>query len=89
MSDRNFDLSRFEVQGSTGLDCFLPPEPQIVTPTSRIRVASIQDLSSFTRLSTDDLIHKSNKDLWSICRNNDGSMYVERKFDDNGSPLKA
>jgi hypothetical protein len=90
MSNRNFDLSRFEVQGSTGLDAFFSREPEIVTPTPhRVRVASIRDLSPFIRLSNDELIHKAERDLWSIKREPSGSMYVERMFDDNGSPLKV
>lgn len=91
MSDnRNFDLGGFEVQGSTGLDAFLQREPAIITPNpSRLRVASIGDLSGFTRLSADTLIHKADRDLWAIRRQSDGSMFVERQFDDNGSPLKV
>ncbi len=87
MSNRNFDLSGFEVQGSTGLDAFFSREPEIVTP-ARIKVASIRDLSPFVRLSNDELIHKAERDLWSIKREPNGSMFVERMFDDNGSPLK-
>jgi hypothetical protein len=87
MSSRNFDLSAFEVQGSTGLDAFFSREPEIVTPT-RVRVASIRDLNPFTRLSADELVHKADRDLWTIKRQSDGAMFVERMFDDNGSPLK-
>lgn len=90
MSNRNFDLSGFEVQGSTGLDAFFSREPEIVTPAkSRVKVASIRDLSPFIRLSNDELIHKAERDLWSIKREPNGSMFVERMFDDNGSPLKV
>jgi hypothetical protein len=90
MSSRDFDLSGFEVQGSTGLDAFFSREPEIVSPTpTRVKVASIRDLSPFIRLSNDELIHKSERDLWSIRREPSGGMYVERMFDDNGSPLKV
>lgn len=86
---RNFDLSTFEVQGSTGLDALFEREPQMVTPTKgRLRVASLQDLTPFQRLSAETLIHKSEKDLWAIKRQGDGSMVIERMFDDNGAPLK-
>jgi hypothetical protein len=88
MSDRDFDISTFEVQPSTGLDCFLARNANLVTPL-RKKVASIQDLSSFIRLSTDELIHKSTRDLWTIRRQGDGGMFVERTFDDSGAPLKA
>lgn len=91
MSDyRNFDLGGFEVQGSFGLDSFLEREPNIVTPSKGMRrVASIQDLNGFIRLSNDTLIHKAERDLWTISRQSDGSMFVQRMFNDNGEPLKA
>jgi hypothetical protein len=88
MSDLDFDISKFEVQPSTGLDCFLARNASMVTPTRR-KVASIQDLSSFVRLSADELVHKSTRDLWTIRRQGDGGLFVERTFDDNGAPLKA
>jgi len=88
MSDLDFDISTFEVQPSTGLDCFLSRNAHMVTPL-RKKVASIQDLSAFTRLSADELIHKSTKDLWNIRRQGDGGFFVERAFDDTGAPLKA
>jgi len=91
MSDqRNFDLGGFQVQGSTGLDAFFAREPSIVTPSKGMRrVASLQDLNGFVRLSADTLVHKADRDLWAIKRQSDGSMYVERMFDDNGTPLKV
>ena len=88
MSDRDFDISTFEVQPSTGLDCFLARNATMVTPI-RKKVASIQDLGPFVRLSADELVHKSTRDLWTIRRQGDGGLFVERTFDDNGSPLKA
>lgn len=88
MSELDFDLSAFEVQPSTGLDCFLSRNASMVTPL-RKKVSSIQDLSPFTRLSADELVHKSTKDLWTIRRQGDGGLFVERTFDDTGAPLKA
>ena len=88
MADQDFDLSRFEVQPSTGLDCFLARNANLVTPL-RQKVASIKDLSAFVRLSADELVHKSTRDLWTIRRQGDGGMFVERTFDDTGAPLKA
>ena len=91
MSSRNFDLSKFEVQGSTGFDAFFARDPVMVTPTksARMRVASIQDLIPFTRISSETLIHKSERDLWSISRDATGGLYIERQFDDSGAPLKV
>lgn len=88
MASHKFDLGSVQVQGSFGMDSFLAREPQIVTPTSRRKVASLVDLTPFMRLSTDTLIHKAQKDLWAIRREADGSMFIERMFDDNGNPLK-
>jgi hypothetical protein len=86
---KDFDIgSMFQVQGSYGLDSFFAREPQMITPSGRRKVGSLQDLSSFIRLSNDTLIHKSEKDLWAIKREADGSMIIERQFDDNGKPLR-
>jgi hypothetical protein len=92
MSDpRNFDLSTFQVQGSAGMDAYFKRDASLVTPISKgmKRVASLQDLSGFTRLSNETLIHKSTQDLWAIRREPSGSLFVERMFDDHGGPLKA
>lgn len=85
---KDFDLSTFEVQAASGLDALFEREPQMVTPKNRIRLASVQDLKPYQRLSTETLIHKSEKDLWAIKRQGDGSMFIERMFDDNGKPLR-
>ena len=53
-----------------------------------IRVASLGDLSGFLRLSSDLLVHKSSKDLWSVSKTADG-FTVNRLFDDDGKPIKA
>lgn len=90
MSLKPFDLGKIEVQGAAGMDAFFAREPQHVTPTgSRIRVASIQQLAGFVRLGAETLIHRSDKDLWAISKDADGSMVIERMFDDNGEPLKG
>lgn len=86
---KNFDLGQFQVQGATGFDAFFSREgAQIVTPTHRRKVASIQDLKEFIRVGADQLVHKSERDLWSIKKEGDGSLSIERQFDDNGQPLK-
>jgi len=89
MAGPKFDISEMEVTGSTGIDALLSREPQMVTPTSRVRVASLQQLAGFHRLSADTLIHKSDRDLWSIRKDADGSLTIERMFDDNGKPIKG
>lgn len=89
MSDKKFDLSKMEVTGSTGIDALFAREPQMITPRTRVRVASLQQLDGFQRLSADTLIHKSDRDLWSIRKDADGALMIERMFDDNGEPLKG
>jgi len=88
----DFDLSKFQVSESTGIDALFKREAQLVTPTKlqrRIQIASLGDLSPFLRLSAETLIHRSERDLWSLKKESDGKYYVERLFDDNGEPLKG
>ena len=87
----DFDFSQFETSGASGIDALFQREASLVTPTpnSRRRVASLQDLKPFARVSVDQLIHKSDRDLWAITKESDGKMYIERLFDDNGEPLKG
>jgi hypothetical protein len=82
----NFDLSKFEVQSSVGIDALFKREP---SKPKRKKIASLNDLTGFIRLSNDTLIHKADRDLWAIQKQPDGTMYVERMFDDDGSPLKV
>jgi hypothetical protein len=86
-----FDFSDFETSGASGLDALFTREPQLVSQvkTGRRKVASLGDISSFIRLSSEQLIHKSQRDLWSLKREADGSYFIERLFDDNGEPLKG
>lgn len=87
-----FDLGQMEVSGATGLDSLFEREPAMVKPlekSARTRVASVGQLRGYTRLSAETLIHKSDRDLWSIQKEADGQFYIERLFDDNGNPLKG
>jgi len=89
---KGFDLSGLEVSGATGLDALFEREPHIVKPhqkSGRTKVASVGQLDGFMRLSAETLIHKSNRDLWSLKKEADGQYYIERLFDDNGEPLKG
>lgn len=85
----SFDLGKFEVTGSSGIDALFARAPEMVTPRTRVRVASLQQLDGFIRLSADTLINKSDRDLWSIRKDAEGGMTIERMFDDNGTPLKG
>lgn len=88
MSD--FDLGNMQMSGASGLDALFQREPQMVNPpkTARMRVASCAQLKGFTRLSAETLIHKSDRDLWAIKAEGD-QFFIERLFDDNGTPLKG
>jgi hypothetical protein len=62
---------------------------RIASGVTRIRVASLGDISSFLKVADGTLVHKSTNDLWSFAKDADGGLVVERLFDDNGSPLKG
>ena len=86
-----FDLGKLEVSGSPGLDALFEREHTLLRPHQRsgkVRVASVSQLQPFTRLSAETLIHKSDRDLWTLRKEADGQFYIERLFDDTGEPLK-
>jgi hypothetical protein len=87
MSD--FDLGKIQVTGSVGIDACFEQNPEMVRPhRMRRRVASLQDLTGFTRVSADTLVHRSQKELWSLQKDGD-KFFIERLFDDNGQPVKG
>lgn len=57
--------------------------------TGRTKVASLDQLNGFIRTAEDQLIHKSDRDLWSLRKDAQGDFYVERMFDETGAPLKG
>ena len=88
-----FDLASIEVTNS-GLDAFLAEsQGQTVAvrqaASSRVRVASLQQLQGFVRTAEDMLVHKSNRDLWALRQDQSGEFYIERMFDAQGAPLKG
>ncbi len=87
----DYDLGQIQTSGASGLDALFEREPQLVTANKpkKMRVASLTQLVGFQRISADTLIHKSDRDLWSLKKEGDGKFYIERLFDDNGSPLKG
>ena len=97
----DFDLGSLECSNG-GLDAFFGDNPEVVSPlgvettpprvkvaSGRTKVASLDQLSGFIRTAEDMLIHKSDRDLWSLRKDADGSFYVERMFDETGAPLKG
>ena len=91
MSD--FDLGDLQMSGETGLDALFQREAHIISPqkmsASRKKVASLSDINNFVRLSSETLVHKSDRDLWALKKEADGSYFIERLFDDNGEPIKG
>ncbi len=93
----NYKLEAIESGGMAGLDAFFESEPQVVSPVgqaktasapTRVKVASLDQLQGFQRLSSETLINKSTKDLWAI--QSDGENYfIERLFQDDGTPIKG
>lgn len=62
--------------------------PSTKTASTQRRVASLGDLEGFLKVSSDTLVHKATRDLWSLKQ--DGSDFIiERLFQDNGEPLKV
>jgi hypothetical protein len=90
---QDYDIGQVEVSGASGLDALFTREANLVRPlkmaSGRTKIASMSDLKPFMRLSSDTLIHKSDRELWSLKKEADGSFFVERLFDDNGDPLKG
>jgi len=82
----DFNLGHIEVSGATGIDALFRREKR--TP-KRVKVATLRDLHPFLRLSSDTLIHKSDRDLWALKKEGNGDYFIERLFDDNGEPLKG
>jgi len=87
----DFDLAQMEVSGATGMDALFKREEHLLTPypKGRVKVATIKDLHQFVRLSSDTLIHKSDRDLWALKKEGEGGYFIERLFDDNGEPLRG
>jgi hypothetical protein len=77
-----------DLPGLDALYAGYQPPPKVNTATRKV-VASMSDLRTFTRISSETLVHKSNNDLWSLRKEADGKFYIERLFDDNGEPLKG
>jgi hypothetical protein len=71
---------------TTSFDSFLGA-PCVTSIRRRVKVATIPDLNGFRRVSADTLVNLASRDLWGI-RRDGGDLYIERLFQDNGSPLK-
>lgn len=96
---KDYNLGEVQTGGGNGMDAFFASEPTIVTPTSgatktaaskpmRTKVGSLQQLQGFQRISAETLVNRSTQDLWAIRKEADG-FYIERLFNDDGTPLKG
>ena len=68
-----------------------PMGPRVMKATQapvRTKVATLQQLDGFHRLSAETLVHKSTNDLWTL-RKEGEEYYIERLFQNNGTPLKG
>lgn len=54
----------------------------------RTKVASLQQLDGFQRVSAETLVHRSTNDLWTL-RKEGEDYFIERLFQDNGLPVKG
>lgn len=49
---------------------------------SFVKISSFDLDNDFMKLGDDQLIHKSNKDLWKMYKNKNGEIYIQRLFED-------
>jgi hypothetical protein len=90
MMATDFDFSSFSFGPDSemvGMDTALITPSEVRNVHSR-RIASLQDLNGFVRVSSETLVHKSEKDLWVIKKDKTGFV-IERLFDETGEPLKG
>lgn len=65
---------------TSGIDSFLG---------EKMKVASLDDLFKFARISDTTLVHKAEKDLWRISEDDKGQVAIERLFDpESKEPLR-
>ena len=97
MTYRDFDLGQIQT-GASGIDGVFETDPALVSPqgapvpelkqATMVRVGSVQQLQPFTRISAETLVNKATNDLWALKKDTDG-YFIQRLFEDDGSPLKG
>lgn len=92
MSPVDFDYSDFSFNAGGEAE-ICPMDLALVTPKQasvqrKIRVASLEELKSFTRVANETLVHKIDRDLWTI-KAEGGGLVIERMFDETGEPIKG
>lgn len=71
----------FDFDSGSSIDDFFKSD------SSRKRVASVSDLSSFMFLSSDKLVHLAQKDFWHLGYDEEG-FFIERLVEDEKGPVK-
>lgn len=59
-----------------------------ITPTGKVRVASLDQLVGMSRVSADVLVRHAQQDFWQIGQDEDG-YFIERLVDDNSGPVRG
>jgi len=54
--------------------------------SGRLRIASVDSLHGFLKLSNDTLVRVSQKDFWKLGEDEEG-FYIERLVDDDSGPV--
>ena len=81
--DQNIKASSVtSVATGEGIDSYLEDN-------NTIKVANLDDLFSFDRISSEHLIHKCTRDLWKIDQDKEGNVQITRLFDGTGDPIKG
>lgn len=72
---------------SSSVDEFFTDVPAISkTASSKVRVASVHQLSGFQIVAEDTLVRVSQKDFWKLGHDSDG-YFIERLVDDDQAPI--
>lgn len=74
---------------SSSVDVFFTDEktPKVHrASTGKTRISSARDLIGFTRVSSNTLVHVSQKDFWRIGKDDEGH-YIERLVSDDTGPV--
>lgn len=79
-------IEEFRTSSSSLDDFFNPPARVASKAPGRIRISSLSALAGFSMVSSDTLIHLSQKDFWKLGQDEGGS-YIERLVSDD-SPVQ-
>jgi hypothetical protein len=72
------EISELNSRTSSAIDGFLSGNTHNI-----IKISSNLDLTEFMKVSDDTLIHKSNKDIWKVCRDKSGNAFIKRLMEED------